>query len=78
MADILSQKNIPVPEDSRIVVYNNTFFTSPIELYLTDEFQDDYAVIILPPNYPVPKTKNNIIRAGNAGFPLHILTPPGQ
>jgi len=74
--DVLRQKNIMPADGYTIVIWNNTLYTSPIEVLPEDEFQDDYAVMLLPEGYPLPRSKMAVERAICKGYPLHILTPP--
>jgi hypothetical protein len=76
--DALTKRGIILSEGQKIILYNNRHFTSPIEVYPDDEYQDDYAVILLPESYPLPRNKTHIELAGKKGFPLHILYTGGH
>ena len=71
--DALTKRAISVPEGHKIILYNNQHFTSPIEVYPDDEYQEDYACLILPKAYPLPRNKTQIERAGRKGFMLNHL-----
>jgi hypothetical protein len=71
--NILTEHGIAVPDNHKIIFYNNRCFTSPIDVLLEDEYQDDYAVLILPNDYPAPKTAEAIAKAAGKGFPLRVL-----
>jgi len=71
--DALTKRGIAVPEGHKIILYNNRHFTSPIEVDPDDEYQEDYACLVLPEAYPLPRNKTQIERADSKGFILNIL-----
>ena len=73
VADILKERGIAVPVDHKIIFYNNRCYTSPIDVLLEDEYQDDYAVLILPNDYPSPKSATAIAKAASKGYQLQVL-----
>ena len=70
---ILTEKGISVPEDHKIIFYNNSFYTSPIEVLGEDEYQDDYEVMLLPKSYPNPRTKAAVAKAQTKGYHLRVI-----
>ena len=73
VADILHERGITVPIDHKIVFYNNSYYTSPIDVLPEDEYQNDYAVLVLPDDYPCPRSKISIAKADSKGYHLQIL-----
>jgi hypothetical protein len=71
--DALMKRGISVPDEHKIILYNNQHFTSPIEVDPDDEYQADYACLVLPNAYPLPRNKEQIDRAGRKGFILNTL-----
>ena len=73
VADVLKERGVVVPAGYKIIFYNHSGCTSPIEVLPEDEYTNDYQVLVIPEDYPSPNTKEKVQKAREKGYMGCIL-----